>query len=323
MFLATQSNGVQETEQVRTDGQASTADTIGTAFGLNITNVLSGGTPSLLSVDLRRGEPNADYHADQTYRSCSTIKTFLDSPLLYHQRYIAKTLPPFSSPAMSHGTMLHSWLEHGDDFLESLVVPPTERLTATGLLGKDAEKWAENEAPPGSTLISPKEKAQLLAEVAAIRRHPACVEMLDQIVDREASVRWVSPDGHYLKCRYDARTPDFWIDLKTTSEQDILAGFWSPVLKYRYHLQDAWYRCGMEACGLEPAPLRFIVVSTSLPHDCQVVTLPDAIVAEGRRLMDRALADLRVREDLDWWLPDTHGEVVELSFPAHVMGRIS
>lgn len=224
---------------------------------------------------------------------------------------------------MSHGTMLHSWLEQGDTFLESLVVPPHERLTATGLLGKEAEKWAESEAAPGSTLISPKEKAQLLAEVAAIERHPAAVEMLSQVVDREVSVRWQSPGGHFLKCRYDAGTPDFWIDLKTTSEQDILADFWKSVLKFRYHLQDAWYRRGMEACGMEPAPLRFIVVSTSLPHDCQVVTLPESIVAEGQRLMDRALADLRVREDLDWWLPDSHGEVVELSFPAHVIGRMS
>jgi hypothetical protein len=51
------------------------------------------------------------------------------------------------------------------------------------------------------------------------------------------------------------------------------------------------------------------------------VTLPERVIAEGQRLMDRALADMRLREQLDWWLPDTHGEIVELSFPAHVLGR--
>ena len=66
---------------------------------------------------------------------------------------------------------------------------------------------------------------------------------------------------------------------------------------------------------MEPAPLRYIVVSTVQPHDCQVVTLPADIVAEGRRLMVRALSELRIREDLDWWHSDSHGEEVELSFP--------
>jgi len=38
--------------------------------------------------------------------------------------------------------------------------------------------------------------------------------------------------------------------------------------------------------------------------------------------MDKALADLRLREDLDWWLPDSHGEVIELPVPAHILGRL-
>lgn len=272
---------------------------------------------------IRRGEANADYHAKESHRSCSRVKTLLDSPALYYQRYIAKSLPPFSSSATDHGTLLHSWLELGDDFLESLVVPPQNTLTATGLVGKEAEKWAKNEAPAGALVVSPKERAQVVAEIEAIRSNPAARERLSTIVDHEVSVYWESSEGDRLKCRFDAVTSDgLVLDLKTTREADILADFWKSVLTYRYHLQDAWYRRGMEAAGLEPAPLQFIVISTSLPHDCQVVTLPAAIVAEGRRLMDKALAELRLREDLDWWLPESHGEVVELQFPAHVLGRI-
>lgn len=272
---------------------------------------------------IRRGEANAEYHANETHRSCSRIKTLLDSPVLYHQRYIAKTLPPFSSSATDHGTLLHSWLELGDDFLESLVVPPPATLTATGLVGKEAEKWAKNEAPEGATVVSPKERAQIVAEVSAIKNNPASRELLSTISEHEVGAYWRSPEGHQLKCRFDAITRDgLAIDLKTTREADILANFWRSVMDFRYHLQDAWYQCGMEAMGLDPQPLRFIVVSTSLPHDCQVVTLPSAVVAEGRRLMDAALAELRLREDLDWWLPESHGEVVELPFPAHVLGRL-
>lgn len=273
--------------------------------------------------DIRRGETNADYHADETHRSCSRIKTLLDSPLLYHQRYIAKSLPPFSSSATDHGTLLHTWLELGDDFLATLVSPPQSTLTSTGLVGKEAEKWAKNEAPEGATVVGPKERAQIFAEVAAIKGNPAAADLIARVTGHEISVRWTTQDGHKLKCRADAVTPDVWLDLKTTREADILADFWRSVLQFRYHLQDAWYRCGMEACGMDPAPLQFIVVSTSLPHDCQVVTLPPAVVAEGQRLMDRALADLRLREDLDYWMPDQHGEVIELQFPAHALRSIS
>jgi hypothetical protein len=278
--------------------------------------------PKNATADIRHGESNADYHADEAYRSCSRVKTLLDSPLLYHQRYIAKSLPPFTSSAMELGTLLHSWMELGDTFLETLVAPPSEMLTDTGLVGKKAQTWAKDHVPEGSTLVSPKQRSQILAAVHAVLGNPAAVEELEQVTAHEVSVRWVSHDGHFLKCRYDAGTPTHWIDLKTTSEEDIEASFWSSVLKFKYHLQDAWYRRGMEACGMEAAPLRFIVVSTSPTHDCQVVTLPDVVVAEGQRLMDNALAELRVREDLDWWLRDSHGEVHELPFPPHVLGRM-
>lgn len=276
------------------------------------------------SADIRRGEASSDYHADETYRSSSRVRTLLDSPLLYHQRYIARTLPPFSSSATDHGTLMHRWLEEGDSFLDSLVAPPPDTLTATGLVGKEAQNWAKNEAPAGATVVSPKERAQLLAEVAAIKAHPGAMELLDRVTEREISIRWETPDGHKLKCRFDALTSDgLALDLKTTKDTDILREWHGSVMRFAYHLQCAWYMRGMEAFGIAPAPLRFIVISTSLPHDCQVVTLPDAVIAAGQRLMDRALADLRVREDLDWWLPDSHGEVVELQFPAHVLRSLT
>ena len=288
----------------------------------DITNVRSLDSAITPPVDIRHGEPNEAYHADEAYRSCSRVKTLLDSPLLYHQRYVAKTLPPFSSSALELGTLVHSWMELGDGFLDTLVAPPDSMLTDTGLVGKKAREWAQDNLPDGATLVSPKVRGQVLATVRGIKANPAAVEELEQIEHHEVSVRWVSADGHWLKCRADATTPDHWIDLKTTSEEDIVASFWNSVLKFKYHLQDAWYRRGMEACGMEAAPLRFIVVSTSATHDCQVVTLPDVVVAEGQRLMDAALAELRVREDLDWWLRERHGEVIELPFPPHVLGRM-
>jgi hypothetical protein len=273
--------------------------------------------------DVRRGESNADYHSDDSYRNCSPVKTFLDSTALYYGRYVARTIPQQSSDALEHGSLLHSWFEQGDAFLDSLAVPPEDKLTPTGQVGKSALEWAKNEAGPDATVVSPKLARQLRLEAEAIRRHPAARELMSRIVERELSVRWETADGHLLRCRFDALTSDgIVVDLKTTREADILANFWKSALDFRYGFSEAWYRAGMEACGLLERPIHYIVISTSLPHDVQVVTLPEQVVEQGREQMVRALADLRLRESLDWWLPESHGEVVELPFPAHALRRV-
>jgi len=278
---------------------------------------------SACNADIWRGESNASYHSDESYRNCSRAKTLLDSPALYSGRYVTRSIPSFSSAATDHGSLLHEWLEKGDAVLDSFAVPPEDTLTPTGLPGKESKKWIADHFGRDATVVAPKEMAQLRAEIAAIKANPAAVELLDTVVGREISVRWTDSNGHRLRCRFDCVTSNgLVLDLKTTRESDILADWWKAVLTFKYHLQDAWYRRGMEACGMEPAPLRFIVVSTALPHDCQVVTLPAPLVAEGERLMDKALNELRLREDLDWWMPDRHGEVTELQFPAHILGRM-
>jgi hypothetical protein len=313
-----------------------TTDTIGTQDPQIVILGVAGSSPvshptsspigsfSACVADVRRGESNADYHGDRVYRNCSSAKTALDSIPLYHARHVACSLPPFSSDAVEHGSLLHEWFEKGDPVLETWAVPPEETLTSTGQVGKDAKRWAEKEFGTDAAIVSPKLFAQIKAEIKAIKNKPPAMSLIERIVERELSARWTSPEGDRLRCRFDALTSDGTVvDLKTTREADILRDFWKSVLDFKYHFQCAWYMHGMEACGMEPKPLQFIVLSTSLPHDCQVVTLPAALIAEGQRLMDKVLAELRLRESLDWWLPDTHGEVVELQFPASVLGRLS
>jgi hypothetical protein len=149
--------------------------------------------------------------------------------------------------------------------------------------------------------------------------HKAARRLIEAAVAHEVSVRWTGPDGDLLRCRPDLVSEEAWVDLKTTREEDILSSFWQSVKDYGYHAQDAHYQWGMEGLGMEARPLVFIVVSTAPSHDCCVVTLPQEWVAEGRRRLLRSLADIRVRMDLDYWLPDQHGEVIELPVPAHVM----
>lgn len=276
------------------------------------------GSAGNIDAEIRLDEPISEYHQDAEYRNASRVKTFLDSSRLYWRRYLAPTpLPSPTSTSLEFGTLLHQWFEEGDALLGRLASPPPQFLTATGLVGKEGKKWAAENLPAGGQLVSPSVMDQLRQAIDAVRGNQAATRLMDRVVHREASVRWTHL-GHKLRCRFDQVTSDgLVVDLKTTSDADILHDWWRSVLKWKYHFSEAWYRCGAQACGLPDQPLRYIVVSTVPPHDCHVVTLPWDVVAEGRRLMDAALTDLQVREDLGWWDHESHGEEVELTFPSY------
>lgn len=198
------------------------------------------------------------------------------------------------------------------------VSAPKETLTGAGALGQKSRAWAKENAPD-AILVSPKEKAQLEWEVKNLRKNRAFCEWREKIVLAEASVRFETPEGDRLRCRFDAATEDTWLDLKTTKESDLLGGgFARSVRTFGYDIQDAFYQLGMEACGLEPKPLVFIVVSTTPPHRTQCMTLPQDVVSAARDVLKQGLADLRMRTELDWWLPDSTNETVELFFPDYL-----
>ena len=272
----------------------------------------------LAAATITAEESSESYHSSAGWSKSQLWDHATRGARYFYLRHVAKSIKPEESAALSHGTRLHRWLEVGDQLFDELVVPPSDTLTDTGLVGKKAQQWAAEHAA-GRQVVTPKEFGQLRNEVAAIRAHKAARRLIDSAIAHEISVRWTSDDGDLLRCRPDLCAEEAWVDLKTTREADIRASFWNSVKDYGYHAQDAHYQWGMEALGMEARPLIFIVVSTAAQHDCEVVTLPQEMVAAGRRRLLHSLADIRLRMDLDYWLPDQHGEVIELPVPAHVL----
>ena len=272
----------------------------------------------LTAATITAEESSESYHSSAGWSKSQLWDHAARGSRYFYLRHVAKSIRPEESASLAHGTRLHRWLEVGDRLFDEIVAPPDEFLTDTGLVGKRAQQWASENAA-GRDVVTPKELAQLRREIAAIKSHRAARALIESAIAHEISVRWTSRDGDLLRCRPDLCTDESWVDLKTTREQDILASFWRSVTDYGYHAQDAHYQWGMEALGMEARPLVFIVVSTAAQHDCQVVTLPQELVAEGRRRLLNSLADIRLRMDLDYWMPDRHGEVVELPVPAHAM----
>lgn len=270
--------------------------------------------------DVRLGEDIAEYHGDKDRDSTSAIKVYLrDGVEAYHDRYIARTTKDSGSTAKSWGNLLHTWFELLDDSLRFTVVPPASELTAGGSVGQKALKWAAENADPGLTVISAEEFEKAVRETKAVRR--AAGDLLGEIIGHEVSVRF-DIDGHPLRCRFDALTPTHVLDLKTTRESNVKRDFWKSILDYGYDVQDWIYQRGMEAMGMKPEPLIFIVVSTTSAQCCCGTIPQEMTKAAGERVL-AALEDIALRRELDWWMPDDHGEVIEFPVPARVLGRFA
>ena len=298
-------------------------DTSSTSWGSQVRVLYR---PSAPTTSVEEGESNSDYHSSTGWSKSQLWDFISRGPRYFYLRHVAKSIKSEESASLSHGTLLHRWFDEGESFWDSIVAPPANLLTDTGRIGKAAKEWMAEHAK-GRTPVAAAEIEQLRQEADAIMAHAAARELIEARRASEVSIRWHHHDGTLLRCRPDLISEDehglLVVDLKTTSEEDVENSWWKSVVKYGYHAQDAHYQRGMEAAGMDARPLVFIVVSTAASHPVQVVNLPQQLTDIGRRSMDRAIADISVRMDLDCWMPEKHGEVVELHVPSHILRSLS
>ena len=309
------------TEHVSTisleDGMST--DTSSTSWGSQV-RVLYRPWGPLAAEKVVRGLSNAKYHADPDTVSKSGFWLFhTEGPAAFHSHYVVRDAAKTESSALSHGTLLHDWLEQGsEEFWAGVAIAPSSTVTPTGLLGKQSREWARENAPD-KKLISPNEADQLEKEIARLEGDPKFLELMDERQESEVSC-FFNLDDFPCRTRPDLICGGKVVDLKTTRETGLYRNFWKAVVRYGYHAQDYLYQQGMRLLGLDPKPLVFVVVSTAPAHETLICTLPPALTALGGEIIHTAIADIRLRIDLDCWLPDQHGEVVELPVPAHCLG---
>lgn len=166
---------------------------------------------------------------------------------------------------------------------------PTKNYRSTAMW-KDAEEEARARgAVPVS--LADYETAQLMA--AAVHDNPYAADLLS-VGAPEVSGYWRDPITEArLRFRADwlhpGRTRLIIVDYKTTKNAEPRA-FWKSVAEYGYHQQDAWYRDGAVACGLDDDPLfLFIAQEKEYPYEVTVHESKPPDVARGRALNRRAI----------------------------------
>jgi exodeoxyribonuclease VIII len=223
------------------------------------------------------GLPEADYHALPQVGS-STIRDVSVSPAYYQQQKLAREGKE-PSPAFAIGSMFHQLILEPDT--ENLFIATPEGLDRRTKEGKAI--WAEFlEKSEGRTVMKKEDYDNTLAMVEAFKKTEAYKKMMTGEVETEVSIV-----GPTRKCRFDLlkknkRGSHVAYDLKTTDElpQD-MAGWQRFFVKWKYHIQHAWYVDVAKHADIEILAFHFAVVSKRPPYDHAVVCLSPEFIEYG------------------------------------------
>lgn len=250
-----------------------------------------------------------EYHADLTSVSSTGLRELLEPgcPAQFHHD---RQYPQPPKREFDLGNAVHAAvLGKGSDIVE---IPYPNYRTGDAQTARDLAYDA------GKIPLLPKEKEQVDAMAAAVRRHRQAGPMFapgNGIAER--SVYWTDP-ATGVRCRV---RPDWLIvrpevtvvvDLKTTTDANPKACS-KAIASYSYHQQGALYLDGVQAAGLAPEGARFVFVfqSKKPPYLITVRELAGQEEDIGRARNERALRIYADCERTGEW-PDWTGPVTDI-----------
>lgn len=175
----------------------------------------------------------------------------------------------------------------------------------------------------GKILLSEDEAGRIAGMVKSARRHPIAAAMLELRGQAQFELEWTDErTGIVVRGRVDRITDVCVLDGKTvgakagSSYPDLSPEAWGRACAaYGYHRQEAIYREGLRAVGLDERPFAFLVVGSVEPFDVAVHELKPSAVAVGtkqfRRTIDRLAECLRT----DVWSAEYQAGVNQVSLP--------
>ena len=229
--------------------------------------------PGVFSPGIYDCYSNSEYHAHEAV-SKSGLDLIHQTPMHYRESLLRGTE---ETPAMKFGSAFHAAILEPQVFSDTYdEVPGDRRLKAVREAIKDKEA-------AGKIILS-TDDYERIAQMRYALLDTKIGAVLRKAPMKEHSV-FAEVDGVKVKCRPDACVPDKRIifDLKTTADASPEA-FAKSVARYRYHVQDAFYRLVVaQAAGINADDLAFVFVAveTAPPYGIAFYTLDDAAKLQG------------------------------------------
>ena len=256
-----------------------------------------------------RDMPEAEYHAHPAL-SQSRAKRLLppSCPAKFHAP------DPERTDAMEFGKLVHKLaLEPG---AESGYVPIDGNWSH-----KEPRDAVAAVRAAGLEPIKPEVMARAKRMAEKLRTHPVAAALLDD-GNPEVSLFWTDEvTGVECRARLDwLRNPVEGRRLLIPDLKSARSGspteFGRAAKDFGYHMQDAWYRAGAKACGLDDDPaFVFIVQEKTEPFIVSPYELDDDGRAIGELLMRQALETYAQCNATGIWSDYTGGEVRSLPLP--------
>lgn len=209
------------------------------------------------------------YHSDYGSVSKTMLNLFCDSPKLYEETYLKRTLPTKepTSP-MIVGTVLHGVLLEGKKPNELYQVYPDDCLKSNGAINpKPATEFRKSIFP--AVAIKEKEAQGIQDAIEAVEASPIA-DAVAQSTELEKA-HYADLYGLPCRCKPDIACDmgDHWLvwDLKFCDPSP--AHFFRSAKSFRYFLQDAHYSAVLTAETGKPVVFRFFAFEPVYPFRLQ------------------------------------------------------
>jgi hypothetical protein len=216
------------------------------------------------------------------------------------------------TPALAFGVALHTALLEPDRFAHEYVVAPDFGDRRYKAAKERYEGWkAEN---VGKTVLEVRDGDAIRGITMSVLRHP----LLGRIVERgrsEMTVRWDEECGLPAAARLDKYLEELAVTLDLKSTEDASPGAFSrSVANYRYHVQEAHYRAGLDAIGATCEHFIFGACEKRPPYAVALYELSPEALAVGERVRRRDIQRLEECAVKNEW-PGYPEAIVELDLP--------
>lgn len=273
--------------------------------------------PSMLDVPfgLHRDVPEEIYHEKILgLANKGALDQIARSPAHY-MAWVHGKLSQEESPALRFGKALHCKILEPSKFARLYVVEPDFGDCRKTDNRKRRDDWRAEHA--GALHLDAETMAALDGIAASIQAHPTASTLFTGGAS-EVTAKWTDPDtGIVCKCR-----GDFWdesigtlVDLKST-EDARAPEFSRSVHRYRYHVQESFYRDGFALAGGSIEHFVFVAVEKKPPFAVAVYQLDDDAVLRGELDYRRDLRRMAECIERDAW-PAYGDGITELSLPKY------
>lgn len=233
----------------------------------------------------------------------------------HYLAWVTGKLARDESPALAFGKALHCRILEPSKFGKLYVVEPDFGDCRKTDNKKRRDDWRAEHA--GATPLEAETMAALEGIAESIKAHPVASTLFTGGA-AEVTAKWTDPaTGIVCKAR-----GDFWdesintlVDLKST-EDARAPEFSRSVHRYRYHVQESFYRDGFALAGGSIEHFVFVAVEKRPPYAVAVYQLDDDAIFRGESDYSRDLRRMAECIERDKW-PAYSDEIQELGLPKY------